>query len=411
MTAAPAKEIKLSGFAETGEALRNPNLMQAMYDEGAVIMKDVLLTLHGDEHRKRRMLEFRVFRRDFFRYYETQVFPATLDETIAPVLATGRADLIDLGYRVTMNLTADFAGIDRPRRTEDETRELLALVQVFGEGATLVHSTRDKEEVRREVRAAMEVFDTRFLQPSIARRQAMIARMQAGELREEELPRDVLTVLLLNEDRLELPPDLLRREVAFYLQAGAHSTANSTVHAVHEIMTWCCAHPEDAARVRRDPLFFQRCVHESLRLHPASPTAWRRATCPFAMDDGRTVDENDRVVIDMAAANRDKSVFGPNADVFDPHRVFAPGQMPFGLTFGSGLHACLGRDLDGGVVAREDTDPATHQYGIITLFARRILAEGARLDPSDPPTAATYTARPNWGRYPVIFDKDLKWQP
>ena len=109
---APVNEIKLSGFAETGEALRNPNLMQAMYDEGAVIMEKVLLTLHGDEHRKRRMLEFRVFRRDFFRYYENDVFPATLNETIAPYLASGTADLIDLGYRVTMNLTADFAGVD-----------------------------------------------------------------------------------------------------------------------------------------------------------------------------------------------------------------------------------------------------------------------------------------------------------
>ena len=168
-------------------------------------------------------------------------------------------------------------------------------------------------------------------------------------------------------------------------------------------------HPEDAARMRSDPLFFQRCVHESLRLHPASPTAWRRATCPFALDNGQHVPQDTRVVLDMAGANRDRSVFGETADQFDPHRKLGPGQMPFGLTFGSGLHACLGRDLDGGVVAREDTDPATHQYGIITLFARRIVAEGARLNPADPPTAATYTARPNWGRYPVIFDRDLKW--
>jgi hypothetical protein len=74
------------------------------------------------------------------------------------------------------------------------------------------------------------------------------------------------------------------------------------------------------------------------------------------------------------------------------------------------VHSCLGRDLDGGVVPREGTDPATHQYGIIALFVRRILQEGARRDPDDPPTLATYTARQNFGRYPVVFDRSLKWQ-
>ena len=35
----------------------------------------------------------------------------------------------------------------------------------------------------------------------------------------------MLTVLLRNEDKLELPADVLKREMAFYLQAGSHSTS------------------------------------------------------------------------------------------------------------------------------------------------------------------------------------------
>src|SRR5262249_37911842 len=157
-----------------------------------------------------RMLEFRVFRRDFFRYYETEVFPRTLSETMAAPLAAGKADLVDLGYRVTMNLTADFAGIDRPRRDAQETRELLDLVMTFSEGATLVPSTRDKEEVRREVRAALARFEDAFFAPSVARRQALLKDFEAGRITEDDLPRDVLTVLLRNEDRVELPRELLR---------------------------------------------------------------------------------------------------------------------------------------------------------------------------------------------------------
>jgi len=237
----------------------------------------------------------------------------------------------------------------------------------------------------------------------------MLARHAAGEISEDDLPRDVLTILLRNEDKLELPPDVLRREIAFYLQAGAHSTANSTTHALHEIFAWRASHPDDGDRMRSDPIFLQRCVHESLRLHPASPVAWRKPVCPFELASSGALDSGDRVVIDLSAANRDPKVFGPNASDFDPHRPIPVGQMPFGLTFGSGIHACLGRDLDGGVVPKPGATAETHQYGIITFFVRRLLAEGARPDSDDPPTEATYTKRPNWGRYPIVFDRELRW--
>ena len=392
------------------EVLRHPDLAQALYDEGAVIMDGVLLTLHGEEHRRRRMLEFRVFRRDFFRFYETEVFPRTLTETMAPALAEGRADLVDLGYRVTMNLTADFAGIDRPRRDAGETRALLDLVMKFSEGATLVHSTRDKDEVRREVSEALARFEDEFFSASVARRQALLRDFAAGRIGEDDLPRDVLTILLRNEDRLDLPRDLLRREVAFYLQAGAHSTAHSTVHAVHEILAWMDDDARRRARLRSDPVFLQRCVHESLRLHPASPVNWRKAVCPVTLAGGRALAAGDRVVSDIHAANRDTQVFGADAAAFNPDRAIPAGRFPFGHSFGSGMHSCLGRDLDAGVVPRPGTDPATHQFGTVALFVGRLLGEGARLDPSDPPTQANYTARPNWGRYPVIFDRSLAWR-
>jgi cytochrome P450 len=395
--------VTLDRIPDALAALKNENLAQSLYDEGKVIMDGTLLVLHGEAHRTRRMLEFRVFRRSFFRHYETQVFPRALAEVLGPTVARGGCDLVEFGYRITMNLTADFAGVDRVARTAEETEALLALVMTFSEGATLVHSTRDKDEVRAEVRAALEEFDRLFLQPSIARREALIASLARGEIDEEALPRDVLTVLLRNEDRLDLPPDLLRREIAFYLQAGSHSTANSTVHAMHNIFQWMAAHPEDRERILGDPLFLQRCVHESLRLHPASPVAWRKPICPVRLSTGAEVGLEDRVEVDLWTANRSRDVFGEDADVFNPHRIVASGNEPFGLTFGTGVHTCLGRDLDGGLVARGDVDPATHPFGIITLLVKALLDAGAAPDPAAPPQRATYTARPNWGRYPVIF--------
>ena len=397
--------IVLDRVADALAALKNEHLAQSLYDEGKVIMDGVLLTLHGEEHRKRRVLEFRVFRRSFFRYYETEVFPRALAEILGPEIAKGRTDLVEFGYRITMNLTADFAGIDRPEKSARETEALLKIVKTFSEGATLVHSTRDKEEVRNEVRAALVEFDRLFLQPSIARRLDLIARFNRGEIAEDDLPRDVLTVLLRNEDKVDLPPDLLRREIAFYLQAGSHSTANSTVHAIHHVFEWLRDHPEDRERVLKDRLFLQRCVHESLRLHPASPVSWRRPVCPVSLSTGASAEPTDRIEINLWAANRQKDIFGEDADAYNPHRSVAQGYEPFGLTFGTGVHTCLGRDLDGGLVAKGDVDPANHQYGIITLLVGALLDAGARPDPDDPPELATYTERPNWGRYPVLFGR------
>ena len=392
------------GYEDASHTLSDKQLAQSMYDEGAVIMADVLLVLHGAPHRARRGLELRVFRRDFFRYYEHEVFPATLKQSMAQHALRGHADLMDLGYGITMNLTADFAGVDRPRGDADETARLRRLVGVFGEGATLVHSTRDKETVRAEVRAALAEFETTFYHPSMARRRELVTRFAAGEIGEDALPRDVLTVLLRNEDKVELPPELMMREIAFYLQAGSHSTANATTHAFHDVVTWCAAHPADASRMRGDPLFLQRCVHESLRLHPASPVAGRKPVCPVTLSTGAQAVPEDRVMVDMVAANRDTGIFGADADSFNPHRTLPEGIPPWGLTFGIGVHTCLGRDLDGGTLPRADTDPATHQYGIVPLLVRALLERNARPDPARPATRSDHTERPNWGCYPILLD-------
>lgn len=399
----------VSDMHDISAGLRHPDLKQALYDEGAVIMADTLLTLHGEPHRARRKLEFRVFRKDYFHWYERSVFPVTVRASLRDDLAAGRNELVDLGYRVTMNLTADFAGIDRPARSADETRRLLRLVETFSEGATIIHTTRPKEEVRADVRAAIADFEPRFLAPSVARRRALLAEFAAGSISEDALPRDVLTVILRDGDPEEFTPEVLTREIAFYLQAGAHSTANSTIHAFHDIFTWAEDKPERWQQLRADPIFFQRCVHESLRLHPASPVAWRAATCPMHLQGVGDVKEGEMVEFRLADANRDPAIFGADADVFNPHRTVKAPILPFGHTFGTGVHTCLGRDLDGGAVPRGDVDPETHPYGTITLLLRELFSHGARPDPSDPPRRSTRTERPNWGHYPIIFDLEKAW--
>lgn len=398
------KAHRLTSFRDCEAALRNRDLKQALYDAGKVVMDGVLLTLHGEEHARRRTVEVRVFRRNFFNYYEKEVFPQTLAETIAPFVAAGGGDLIRIGYRLTVNLTADFAGIDRPARTAEETERLIVLTKKLSEGATMVHSTRDPDELNAEVAAALAALDAEFLQASVVRREALLAEVRAGRLDEADLPRDVLTIILQGRDELGLSDDQLLREIAFYMQAGSHSTANSAVHALYEILQWAGEDPARWARLE-DPVFVQHCVHESLRLHPASPEAWRTATCPMHVGGAGDIPVQDRVELDLFQANRDPAIFGEDANLFDPDRIVPANVLRSGLAFGIGLHTCLGRELDGGVVAKPGTDPAEAQLGIVPLVVLHMLRFGARTVPDDPPVPDPHTTRPNWGRFPIRFTK------
>jgi cytochrome P450 len=307
-------------------------------------------------------------------------------------------DAVAYGRRAAFHLTARITGIDV---APDQHADLLRLVTKFGEGATLVHSTRDKDQVRAEVHAALAELEAKFLAASSARRRALLERFAAGALAERELPRDVLTVLLRNEDRLHLPPEVVLREVAFFLQAGAHSTSNALAHGLHALFTHGAKQPADLERARRDALFLQRCLHEALRLHPASPVAWRRAVTPCEVA-GVALTPDVLLVLDMDAANRDPSVFGPDAAEFVPERALPAGVLPFGVTFGPGLHACMGRDLAAGSVTRGEGE---RLLGSLTLFARALLARSARPDPQEPPTRDASTARSNWGRYPLVLEE------
>ena len=395
--------IVVSGYRLANDTLRLSDLRQALYDEGAILMENVLVNLHGDEHRTRRAIETKVFRRDFFQWYETQVFPATLRETLAPYLASGKTDLVDFGFRVMMNLTADFAGVDRPARTPDETARLLRILRTFGKAATLGQALGDRAVIRAEIRQALDEFDSDFFQPSMARRRALLAQFQRGEIGEDQLPRDVLVDLLRAESEMPIAPEVLMKEIGFFLLAGAFTTIHTLTHAMHEVFTWSAAHPQDARRYVDDALFLQKAIHESMRLHPSSPTAGRRPTGPVHLPGGQDVGTDDLISIDLMAANRDPAIFGDDAAEYNPHRPAPRGASPYGLSFGMGMHSCIGLNLAAGMLPRADTAPGPHQLGTVTLIAKALVEHGARPDPAQPGVVDRSTLRNNWSSYPILL--------
>jgi len=397
-------EYEVSSYDGCVHALKQPDLRQSLYDAAAIMMSDVLVNLHGKEHRARRLIEGTIFRKDVFLHYEKNFLPRTLDETIRPFLEDGRGDLVDIGYRVMMNLTVDFAGIDRPKRSHEETSELLRLLKDFSLAPALGQSLNDDIEPKKaRIRKAMAEFDERFFTPSRRRREALLAEVEAGRMEKDELPDDVLMALILGQEKLQMTDEQFLQEGIFYMLAGAHTTIHSLAHAMHELFEWLDAHPEDIALLKDDPFFIQSCVFESLRLHPSSPVAKRRALCPVTLVEGEEVAEGEEVVVNMRQANRNPEFFGEDPDRYNPHREVTGGKTAYGLSMGYGMHACIGRNLAIGVEPRPNSTCEDHQYGTVPLIVESLLRFGVQRDPEGEPRKDEAITRITWSEYPVVF--------
>lgn len=404
---ASPETIEIKTYEQAREAYRQRDLRQALYDDGEVVMADVLVNLHGDDHLSRRKLENRLFRREHLERYEREMFPPVIDATLRPHVAAGEADLVKLGHQMMMNLAAVSSGVDRPLGTPEETFRLYGYLMRFIEGATLAHFTGDKSAKREEIRQALLEFDNEFLAPSVERRWRMLERLAAGEIAEDELPLDILTILLRNQDNVSLPHEVVLREVAFFLLASAHTSATAYTRTIHNVLRWLAEHPDDAERVAGDRLFVQRCVHETVRLEPSSPVGMRWALSPIELKSGGvSIPQGAKVVIDLMAVNRDP-IFGEDAAEFNPYRRLAEGLPPYGLSFGGGMHACIGQVLAGGHVPGEDgVGGDAHLYGLVSGAVQATFDAGVRSHPAEEPARDANTKRPYWGRYPVVFAKE-----
>lgn len=395
--------IVVTGWNESQQVFRHRDLRQGLYDEGKALMEHVIVNLHGQPHTARRRLENRLFRRDTFQRWERDTIPTIINDLLGPHLKQGAMDLVPFARKAMMRLAVDVAGVDLETGSDEEFEALYALMGKLAQASNVASASAPPAEVIERGNVALDEFDARFFRRSRERREELLRRFRAQEILEDDLPRDVLTTLLGNQDRLELSPEVIIREVAYYPWVGSHSTSNAFAHAMHHVFDSIAADSALRQRLLDDPFLLQRFVHESLRLHPASPITKRRATVATSLASGREVPADHIVIVDLVAANRDPRVFGSDANEFRPERELANDTTPWGLTFGTGFHACLGQELAGGLGPDPDSTPETHLFGAICVLARTLLLHGARVDPATPAQRDRASIRPNWGSYPVVF--------
>jgi cytochrome P450 len=118
------------------------------------------------------------------------------------------------------------------------------------------------------------------------------------------------------------------------LLGGFETSRNAIAGGLHALLT----HPEQMQRLKSQPSLLVSAVQEILRwVTPA--TGILRVAAQQTLLGGQTICKGDWVLLFLAAANRDETVFR------DPLRFdVARSPNPY-LTFGHGIHNCIGRML------------------------------------------------------------------
>ena len=392
-------------YAEIDEILRSRSFRQGSHQESQPFFGRSLLTIDGDEHFERRRLEAPLFAKVALEYYEhVELIPLiakTLEECRDDRGDDGvvRADLCVLLRTMLARIAAATTGIDGVD-TPERTRAFREYVELLGTGATVEWSTEDHDEVIERILAVRDAFDREFFGPSVARRRELIERHRRGEIGDDELPVDLITMLYLhwNDD---WDDGLPIREACLYLVAATQTTTHSVPHLIAHLDEWFESHPEDRAKVS-DREFIKRAAHEALRLHLPSPALLRIANEDFVLTSGKKIAAGERVACLFTPANRDHAVFGADAGEFNPYREVG-AVKPWGLTFGGGQHICIGRTLVTGLSARTDNDEGTD--GTLVNIAGALYDAGVEIDPADPPTYTAASHHDAYGRFPILLTR------
>ncbi|MBB33407.1 MAG: hypothetical protein CL455_07110 [Acidimicrobiaceae bacterium] len=390
-------------YALVDEILRSKNFRQGSHQESQPFFGDSLLTIDHDVHFERRRLQAPLFRKEALEYYEHKELLPLIDKALEECKEnrdeTGivRTDLCALVRTMLARISAVTTGIDDVD-TPERTDAFRTYIEQLGTGATVEWSTEDHSEVISRILKIREGFVQEFYGPSVERRKKLIEQFRNGDLSEDELPRDLLTLMYLHWNE-EWDEELPLREATLYLVASSQTTTHAVPHMMIHLHEWFEEHPEDFEK-RFDRDFLKQAGHEAIRLHLPSPALLRIALEDVTLSNGTTIKKDERVACLFTPANRDKTVFGDNARSFNPYRE-TPNVKPWGFAFGGGEHTCIGRTLVTGLSARTDNDEGTD--GTLVNIAAALYKAGIEIDPLDLPTYTELSHHDAYGRFPILL--------
>ncbi len=273
-----------------------------------------LLCLEGDAHHRLRSLTSKAFTpRAISRLHNTMV--GVMNELVDQVADAGGCDVVtEIARPYPVPIICALLGAPR----EDWQQFSLWADDVF----KAFSFTVDLAEVEPVVMRAWGQLDD-YVDDMVARRR-------------HSLTDDLLSDLIRAEDDGDrLNPAELRMLAGGLLLAGTDTTRNQVAASVHVL----CEHPEQWELLRQRPELAMRAVEETMRHSPIA-CGTLRIVVEDAELDGYVFPAGTMVLVNTAAANRDPAVY------HDPDRVDITREgAPPVLTFGGGVHYCLGANL------------------------------------------------------------------
>jgi cytochrome P450 len=271
-----------------------------------------LLSRDGADHNRLRRLVSKAFTpRSTARLKIT--IAAVITELVDAVAATGRCDVVaDIARQYPIPIISGLLGAPR----QDW--------QLFSDWADDIFKllTWNVANDAPVIMAAFDELDA-YIGDMVARRRRSLADDLISELIRAEDDGDRLT-----GGELVMLAEAL-------LMAGTDTTRNQLAAAVQDL----CDHPKQWALLAEHPELAPQAVEELMRHSPVIFGTIRKAVVDVELD-GVTVPAGTTVMVNTAAANRDPAVFD------DPDRLDITREGPASmLTFGGGIHYCLGAHL------------------------------------------------------------------
>ena len=397
---------RVDSYAEIDEVLRSPDFIQGSHFESRPVFGGSLVVTDGPLHRARRRMLMTMFSHEALQRNERETLGPTIAQAFEALKATrgsdglARVDLVSLLRGLTIVISASVTGVDDAQQPERRAR-LQALVGKLEAASGVEWSTRNHEEVMQEGIVARRELIRDFLQPALDRRVELMRLIRAGELAKSGLPVDLLGMLAeQGEDGSEGEDAVIWRECALFLVAGTQTTSHAIPNMFWHLDEWWAKHPDQRERAT-DIEFLRAAANESLRLHQPVPALLRIAAKDVVLSTGRSFKKGERVALFFSSANREAASFGKDTEDFNPLRPFSRKPPPWGLTFGSGAHTCIGRALVTGLSRRyDDTDPT---HGTIVGVLRALYQAGAMLAPADPPRRNTDSYHDAFASMPITL--------
>jgi len=266
-----------------------------------------------------------------------------VDQTIDAVIDSGHMDLIeDFAFRLPVTIICDMLGIPEEHR------------EAFYKGS------RDGGRILEPVPMTQE----EIAQANAGNAMARMYFEQLFELRRRE-PGDDLTTQLVQaeEDGSKLTNEELTANIILLFGAGHETTVNligNGLLALHR-------NPDQLALLKSNPSLITNAIEEFLRYDSSVQLTGRVALQDIPDLGGKKIPKGETVLCLLGSANRDRAAYHDHPDRLD---ITRPNIRP--LSFGGGIHHCLGAQL-----ARIEAEIA-----ISTLLRR--LPE-LRLDDADNP--------------------------